>query len=182
MAYEEPIAFTGHRRARHPGLHPRGRGAGCRTDRRRRPLDPRRVPWIERSEAPWIILGAAALLIAALILFPGPTVAVSATPASDVTPVTTVDAGLPIWTALAIPVPESLRTHTANVAGSVDVLEIADLGPGAALSYTGNVTTVDGAVVQQLFDEPFRHRVPHGRFRRRLHAVPGRELADPRAG
>ena len=33
---------------------------------------------------------------------------------------------------LAIPVPESYRTHTANVAGSIDVLEIADFGPGAA--------------------------------------------------
>jgi hypothetical protein len=123
---------------------------------------PRVVPWIERSEAPWIILGAAALLVAVLILFPRPTVAVSATPATGVRPVTTVDAGLPIWTALAVPVPESFRTHTVNVAGSVDVLEIADLGPGAALSYTGNVTTVDGPVVQQLFGNHFLIASPTG--------------------
>jgi hypothetical protein len=126
-----------------------------------RPI-PQQVPWFERSEALWIILGAAAVLIAALVLFPGQTVAVSATPATGVTPATTVDANLPGWTALAVPVPESFRTHTVNVAGSLDLLEIADLGAGSALSYTGNVATADGPVVEQLIENHFVIASPTG--------------------
>jgi len=87
---------------------------------------------------------------------------VSATPETGVTPATTVDAGLPSWTALAVPVPESFRTHTVNAAGSLDLLEIADLGPGAALPYTGNVATADGPMVQQLIGNHFIIASPTG--------------------
>lgn len=118
--------------------------------------------WFERPEAVWIILGVAAALIAALLLLATRTVAVSATPATGVTPATTVDPDLPIWTALAVPVPESFRTHTVNVAGSVDLLEIADLGAGAALPYTGNVATADGPMVEQLIGNHFVIASPTG--------------------
>ena len=123
---------------------------------------PRRVAWFERPEAIWIVLGVAAALIAALFLLVTRTVAVSATPATGVTPATTVDPNLPIWTALAVPVPESFRTHTVNVAGSVDLLEIADLGAGAALPYTGNVATADGPMVEQLIGNHFVIASPTG--------------------
>ena len=120
-------------------------------------------PWIERREAPWIILGAVGILIAVLLLtVSDPNTAVSAAPTTGVRPATTVDATLPIWTALAVPVPESLRTHTVNVAGNVDLLEVADLGPGAALPYTGNVATVDGPLVQQVIGNHFVIASPTG--------------------
>jgi len=118
--------------------------------------------WFERPEAVWIILGVAAALIAALLLMATRTVAVSATPSTGVTPATTVDPNLPIWSALAVPVPESFRTHTVNVAGSVDLLEIADLGAGAALPYTGNVATADGPMVEQLIGNHFVIASPTG--------------------
>ena len=126
------------------------------------PAPPPRGSWFERPEAVWIILGAVAVLIAALLLFTSQTVAVSATPETGVTPATTVDAGLPGWTALAIPVPESFRTHTVNAAGSLDLLEIADLGPGAALPYTGNVATADGPMVERLIGNHFIIASPTG--------------------
>jgi len=119
--------------------------------------------WIERREAPWVILGVVGLLVAVLLLtVSDPSTDVSSTPTTGVRPATTVDATLPIWTALAVPVPESLRTHTVNVAGNIDLLEVADLGPGAALPYTGNVATVDGPLVQQLFGNLFVIASPHG--------------------
>lgn len=125
---------------------------------------PPRAAWFDRPEAVWIVLGIAAVLIAALVvaLTVTPTVAVSATPATGVRPATTVDTNLPIWTALAVPVPESFRTHTVNVAGSVDLLEIADLGAGAALPYTGNVATADGPLVEQLIGNHFVIASPTG--------------------
>jgi len=121
------------------------------------------VSWIERREAPWIVLGVVGLLIALLLLsVSAPSTAVSATPTTGVRPATTVDATLPIWTALAVPVPESLRTHTVSVAGSIDLLEVADVGPGAALPYTGNVATADGPSVQELFGNHFAVVSPTG--------------------
>ena len=123
----------------------------------------RPVAWIERHEAPWIILGVVGLVTALLLLsLSDPRTAVSATPTTGVRPATNVDATLPIWTALAVPVPQSLRTHTVNVAGNVDLLEVADLRPGAALPYTGNVATVDGPVVQELFGNHFVIASPTG--------------------
>jgi hypothetical protein len=49
-----------------------------------------------------------------------------------------------------------------NVAGSVDLLEIADLGVGAALPYTGNVATADGPMVEQLIGNHFVIASPTG--------------------
>ncbi len=108
-----------------------------------RPLPPR-TPWFERKEAVWVVLGAAAVLIAVLLLALRPTVIdVSASPEGD-GGLSTLGSDAPAWAALTIPVPESYRTHTANVHGSVDVLAVADFGPGAADIYVGSVTTADG--------------------------------------
>ena len=125
------------------------------------PLPPR-LPWYERKEALWVILGIAALLIAVLALAQRPTVIdVSASPEGD-GGIFTADAA-PTWAALSIPVPESYRTHTANVSGSIDVLAVADFGPGAADIYVGSVTTADGPLVQQVFgDQAFTISSPTG--------------------
>jgi hypothetical protein len=127
-------------------------------------IEDRPVPWIERREAPWVLLAVIAVVIAVLVLTQGTTATgVSATPGTGdggsgaVIPVT------PTWTALSVPVPESLRTHTANIEGSVDALQIAALGPGAAQSYIGNVATADGPTVQQVYgDNAFSISSPAG--------------------
>ena len=90
-------------------------------------------------------------LIALLLLVPTQTVAVSATPQGGDVGTSAIGSAQPSWAALEIPVPETYRTHTVNVNGSVDALEVADLGPGAALPYTGAVATADGPTVQQIF-------------------------------
>lgn len=127
-----------------------------------RPLPPR-TPWFERKGAFWVVLGAAALLIAVILLSQRPTVIdVSASPEGD-GGLSTIDTDEPAWAALSIPVPESYRTHTANVRGSVDVLAVADFGPGAADIYVGSVTTADGPLVQQVFsDQAFTIASPTG--------------------
>jgi hypothetical protein len=127
-----------------------------------RPLPPR-IPWYERKEALWVILGVAALLIAVLALAPGSTtIDVVASPEGD-GGIANVDSDAPTWAALSIPVPESYRTHTANVWGSIDVLAVADFGPGAADIYVGSVTTGDGPLVEQLFgDQAFAIASPTG--------------------
>jgi hypothetical protein len=115
-----------------------------------RPL-PARTPWYERNEALWVVLGIAVALIAVLALAPrSTTIDVVAAPEGD-GEISTIDAGAPAWAALTIPVPESYRTHTANVSGDIDVLAVADFGPGAADIYLGSVTTGDGPLVQQVF-------------------------------
>ena len=69
----------------------------------------------------------------------------------------------PSWTALAIPVPESDRTLTVNVDGSVDVLQAAALGFGAADPYLGAVATADGPTVEQIYsDQVFTVTSPTG--------------------
>jgi hypothetical protein len=108
----------------------------------------RRVPWIERGEAPWVVLGVSVALIALLLFVPTQTVDVTAAPEGGTGGTVTVQ---PSWTALAIPVPQSDRTLTVNVDGSVDVLQAAALGFGAADPYLGNVATADGPTVQQTF-------------------------------
>ncbi len=108
----------------------------------------RPVPWIERREAPWVVLAASLALIALLLFVPTQTVDVTAAPVGGTGGTTTVQ---PSWTALAIPVPESDRTLTVNVDGSVDVLQAAALGFGAADPYLGNVATADGPTVQQVY-------------------------------
>ena len=127
-----------------------------------RPLPPR-TPWYERKEAVWIVLGVAAVVIAVLALASRPTtIDVVATPEGD-GGISTIDTDQPVWAALAIPVPESYRTHTANVRGSVDVLAVADFGPGAADIYVGSVTTADGPLVEQVFsDQVFTIASPTG--------------------
>lgn len=126
-----------------------------------RPI-PRRTSWFERKEAPWVIVGIAGILIAILLLLPQQTQTVSASPEGD-GGVSSVDTDVPVWAALALPVPESYRTHTANVAGSVDVLAVADFGPGAADPYVGSVTTADGPTVGQVFsDQTFTIASPTG--------------------
>jgi hypothetical protein len=127
-----------------------------------RPLPPR-TPWFERKEALWVVLGVAAILIGVLALASRSiTVAVVASPEGD-GGISTIDSDQPVWAALAIPVPESYRTHTANVNGSVDVLAVADFGPGAADIYVGSVTTADGPMVQQVFsDQAFTITSPTG--------------------
>lgn len=123
---------------------------------------PARTPWFERKEAPWVVLGVAALLIAVLAVSTRPnTTDAVASPGGD-GGISTIESE-PIWTALSIPVPETYRTHTANVDGSVDVLAVADRGPSAADSYVGSVTTADGPVVQQVFnDQTFAIASPTG--------------------
>ena len=113
-------------------------------------IEDRPLPWFERREGPWIVLGVALWLIALLLLLPTQTVAVSATPQGG-DGGTSASGSQPSWAALEIPVPETYRTHTVNVNGSVDALEVADLGPGAALPYAGAVATADGPTVQQIF-------------------------------
>ncbi len=127
-----------------------------------RPLPPR-TPWFERKEAVWVVLGAAAVLIAVLLLAQRPTVIdVSASPEGD-GGLSTLGTDAPAWAALTIPVPESYRTHTANVHGSIDVLAAADFGPGAADTYVGSVTTADGPLMQQVFsDQVFTIASPTG--------------------
>ena len=114
-------------------------------------IEDRRLPWIERREGPWIVLGAALALIALLMLVPTETVPVSATPQGGDGGTSAIGSAQPSWAALEIPVPETYRARTVNVNGSVDALEVADLGPGAALPYTGAVATADGPTVQQIF-------------------------------
>ncbi len=114
-------------------------------------IEDRRLPWFERAEGTWIVLGAALALIALLLLVPTQTVPVSATPQGGDGGPSAVEPVQPSWAALETPVPETYRTHTVNVDGSVDALEVADLGPGAALPYTGAVATADGPTVQQIF-------------------------------
>ncbi len=114
-------------------------------------IEDRRLPWFERTEGTWIVLGAALALIALLLLIPTQTVLVNATALGGDGGTSAVEPAQPSWAALEIPVPESHRTHTVNVDGSVDALEVADLGPGAALPYTGAVATADGPMVQQIF-------------------------------
>jgi hypothetical protein len=127
-----------------------------------RPLPPR-TPWFERKEALWVILGVAAALIAVLALATRPTtIDVVASPEGD-GGISTIDTDAPAWAPLTIPVPESYRTHTANVRGSIDVLEVADFGPGAADIYVGSVTTADGPLMQQVFsDQVFTIASPTG--------------------
>ena len=43
-------------------------------------IEDRRLPWFERRDGPWIVLGIALWLIALLLLLPTQTVPVSATP------------------------------------------------------------------------------------------------------
>ena len=128
-----------------------------------RPLPPR-TPWFERKEAIWVVLGAAALLIAVLALASRSiTIDVVASPEGDGGISTIETPSEPIWSALSIPVPESYRTHTANVRGSIDVLAVADFGPGAADIYIGSVTTADGPSTQQVFsDQVFTIASPTG--------------------
>lgn len=127
-----------------------------------RPLPPR-TPWYERNEAVWVILGIAAIVIAVLALASRPTtIDVVASPEGD-GGISAIDTDQPVWAALAIPVPESYRTHTANVRDSVDVLAVADFGPGAADIYLGSVTTADGPLVQQVYsDQVFTIASPTG--------------------
>jgi hypothetical protein len=127
-----------------------------------RPLPPR-TPWFERKEALWVILGVAAALIAVLALATRPTtIDVVASPEGD-GGISTIDTDAPAWAPLTIPVPESYRTHTANVRGSIDVLAVADFGPGAADIYVGSVTTADGPLMQQVFsDQVFTIASPTG--------------------
>jgi hypothetical protein len=125
-------------------------------------VEERPLPWIERKEAPWVVVAGAIALIALLALLPTRTIEVSAAPQPG-RATTGVDPNAPTWAALAVPVPESLRTHTANVNGSVDVLAVAAPGPGAAQSFVGAVTTADGPMVQQIFgDQAFFISSPTG--------------------
>jgi hypothetical protein len=121
-----------------------------RPQARRTVVEDRPVAWIERREAPWVVVAVAVALIGMLVLFRPETIEVSAV-AQGGTPTTGVDPDAPSWAALSLPVPESYRTHTANVNVSVDVLAVAELG--AAQSFVGSVTTADGATVQQLFSD-----------------------------
>jgi hypothetical protein len=113
------------------------------------------VPWIERREAPWVIVGVAVALIALLFLLlfllRDTTTDVSAVPEAGDGGTAAVAPNAAPWAALAVPVPESYRTHTANVNGDVDVLAVAELG--AAQSFVGSVATADGPMVQQIFGE-----------------------------
>lgn len=111
----------------------------------------RRDQWYERREAPWIIGAVVLTVLAVLLVAQDRTVAVSASPGTGVT--ATVEPTSPTWAALALPVPESFRTHTANVNGSLDVMGVANLGPGAAHVLTGSVVIADGPTVQQIFGE-----------------------------
>jgi hypothetical protein len=116
-------------------------------------VEERAVPWFQRREAPWIVgavlIGLIGLL---LVLLQSPTTQVSAVPEPG--PATTaIDPDAPPWTALSLPVPESLRTHTVNVSGSVDTIAVAAPSPGAAQLFVGSVTTADGPTVQQLFGD-----------------------------
>jgi hypothetical protein len=100
-----------------------------------------------------VVLGVAVVLIALLLLLLGPeTISVSAEP-KDGRPATSVDRSSPPWAAITLPVPEDLRTHTVNVAGGVDIIQVASLGPGTAESLVGSVATADGPAVQQVFDD-----------------------------
>jgi hypothetical protein len=53
---------------------------------------------------------------------------------------------------LALPAPDALRTHTVNVAGDQDLLQLAT-SPGAAASYAGAPVTADGVEVTQLLGD-----------------------------
>jgi hypothetical protein len=126
-------------------------------------IEDQRLPWFERREGPWIVLGITLWLIALLLLLPTQTVAVSATPQGGDGGTSAIGSAQPSWAALEIAVPETYRTHTVNVNGSVDALEVADLGPGAALPYAGAVATADGPTVQQIFSpEAFSISSPTG--------------------
>jgi hypothetical protein len=115
-------------------------------------VEGRPTPWIERREAPWIVLAAAVALIAVLFLLRDTTTEIGTVPDGG-GGTTAADRNIPPWEALALPIPESYRTHTANVNGSLDVIEVANLGPGAAQVLVGSVTTADGPTVQQIFGE-----------------------------
>lgn len=127
-----------------------------------RPLPPRTL-WFERKGALWIVLGVVAVSIAILVLATRSiTIDVVASPEGD-GGTSAIDTDEPAWAALTIPVPESYRTHTANVRGSIDVLAVADFGPGAADIYLGSVTTADGPLVQQVYsDQVFTIASPTG--------------------
>ena len=132
-----------------------------------RPLPPR-TPWYERREAVWIVLGVAAVVSRSSRWHLD-------RPRSTSSRRRKATAGSPRSTPISasgrpagIPVPESYRTHTANVRGSVDVLAVADFGPGAADIYVGSVTTADGSAVQQVFsDQVFTVATDRGDRRRR---------------
>jgi hypothetical protein len=121
-------------------------------------VEDRPAPWFERREALWVVLAAAVALIALLLFLQPRTIAVSAAPEGGTN---AVGPDAPPWAALSVPVPESYRTHTANVDGDVDVLAVAQLG--AAQSYVGSVTTADGPMIQQIFsDQAFSISSPTG--------------------
>jgi hypothetical protein len=126
-------------------------------------IEDRPKPWYRRREALWVVLGALVVLVAVLYLIQPQTSAVTAVPEGGNGGTGTVEPLAPPWTAIAIPVPESMRTLTVNVDDSIDVLQVAALGPGAAQSYDGNVTTADGPTVQQIFsDQAFSIASPTG--------------------
>jgi hypothetical protein len=115
-------------------------------------LDVRPVPWIDRRQAPWVVAAAVISLVALLLLLQAATSEdVTASEARSGAPA--IDADLPSWTALSLPVPESDRTRTANVHGDLDVIAVANLAPGAASGLVGSVTTADGSTVQQVFGD-----------------------------
>jgi hypothetical protein len=125
------------------------------------------VPWIERRAAPWVVLAASVALIALLLFVPSQTVGVTAAPEGGTGGTTTVQ---PSWTALAIPVPQSDRTLTVNVDGSVDVLQAAAFGNQIARAETLCVANL----IMRL-DSSFDDKSPRVLFSRGLLSV--RELA-----
>jgi hypothetical protein len=118
---------------------------------------PRREPVrrriVTRSRTPWIV-AFALVLVAALGLFaivlapqdappmaaPGPTVADG---------LTTPLAG----TALALPAPDALRTHTVNAAGDSDLLALSQSGLGSVARFDGAPVTADGVTVGTAFSD-----------------------------
>jgi hypothetical protein len=57
-----------------------------------------------------------------------------------------------VASALALPAPDALRTHTVNVAGDQDLLALAT-SPGALATYAGAPVTADGVEVTQLLGD-----------------------------
>ena len=113
-------------------------------------IEERSPAWFERREAPFIVGLAVLALIALLfvLLATTSTVEAEAEPESGTATTAAADA---TWTAYALPVPDTYRTHTVDVAGSVDALSVAQLG--AAQSFIGSVAMGDGPTVLDVYSE-----------------------------
>jgi hypothetical protein len=124
------------------------------------PPRPRRArpPILTRSSTPWIVALAlflvAAFSLVLIVLAPRDATAPSTTPAASTATDASGGAQAPLLpNALALPVPDDLRTHTVNAGGDNDLLAMSQSGVGALSSLEGAPVTADGPTVGTVFSD-----------------------------